>query len=468
MAVSIVFSLNTGLRSLRRKSKLTTALVLSGSISISLGLVACGGGGDASTSNATAAISAAQARIGTDAVTTAPLVSSATAPALTPALTAIQALGQDLFNDPNLSTPAGTACIACHSPRSGFSDLHGSTIGVALGSLPTSLGLRNPNMAAYSQHIPAFGFVTAPNGKLVPVGGQFWDGRADTLAEQALLPFLNPLEMNNASQAAVVAKVAAAPYASQFAKVFGAGALSNTSQAFTQVGQAIAAFEASNQFQAFTSKFDAVVTGQATFTAAEQRGLNLFLDPQGGNCAGCHKVDVTSNNPANSPFTNSGYFVEGIPRNTAIPDNANPSFFDLGLCGPERTPPTAPAGVNINNFCGAFKMQSLRNVSQRTNFMHNGFFTKLQDVVTFYSTRNSNAQHWYGPSGIPNDLPTQYLGNLETKIPPFNRPASAGPLFNAQQVSDLVTFLGTLSDGYLASTPTTVGPPNPPAPPAAP
>ena len=81
--------------------------------------------------------------------------------------------------------------------------------------------------------------------------------------------------------------------------------------------------------------------------------------------------------------------------------------------------------------------------------MHNGFFTQLSDVVSFYSTRNSNPQHWYGPTGIPNDLPAEYQGNLETKRAPFNRPASAGPLFTDAQISVLVTFLGTLSDGYL-------------------
>jgi cytochrome c peroxidase len=69
-------------------------------------------------------------------------------------------------------------------------------------------------------------------------------------------------------------------------------------------------------------------------------------------------------------------------------------------------------------------------------------------VVNFYSTRNSDPQHWYGPSGVPNDLPAQYLQNLETRQPPFNHRASAGPLLTPAQVSDMVAFLNTLSDGF--------------------
>jgi len=62
------------------------------------------------------------------------------------------------------------------------------------------------------------------NGQTEAVGGHFWDGRADTLALQALGPLLNPLEMNNHSRQAVVAKVAASRYASLFQQQFGANA----------------------------------------------------------------------------------------------------------------------------------------------------------------------------------------------------------------------------------------------------
>ena len=416
-----------------------------------LALAGCGGGDSGSVASSTALASAGEHQL-VRTVAPAPAPTPVPAPvAIPPGLTPIQALGQALFNDTNLSQPKGVACVSCHSPAQGFSDLNGSTLGVAKGSLPTSFGLRNPSQAAYSASIPAFAFVPAkaPATGVVPVGGQFWDGRADTLAAQALLPLLNPVEMNNASAAAVVNTVAQASYATLFKQVFGANVFANAGVAFNDIGLALQAFESGASFQAFSSKFDAVVSGKASFTAAEQRGLALFLDPNGGNCAGCHHVNPASSQPSDSPFTDNSYVVEGIPRNTLIPSNASATFYDLGLCGPERTPPTPPAGVNINHFCGAFRVPTLRNVALRGHYMHNGFFTQLSDVVSFYSTRNSNPQHWYGPTGIPNDLPAEYQGNLETKRAPFNRPASAGPLFTNAQISDLVTFLGTLSDGYL-------------------
>ncbi|NVO05683.1 MAG: c-type cytochrome [Rhodoferax sp.] len=399
------------------------------------GLGACGGGGGGD-SPASVAVAAENAAVQVAAQTQQQ---------------ALVSLGQQLFNDPKLSTPAGTACASCHQAASGFSSLHGSTLGVAAGSLPTSLGLRSPSQAAYSAAIPRFGFVTSPQGTLIPAGGQFWDGRADTLAAQALLPLLNPLEMNNADQATVVSKVAAAPYASLFTRVFGAAALSNTNQAFNQIGQAIQAFEQSAALQAFTSKYDAMVQGKAVFSAAEQNGMALFQSPANG-CAACHRMNPASSTPQNSPFTNHIYVVEGIPRNPQIPRNADASFFDLGLCGPERSAPVAPVGVQIADYCGAFQVPSLRNVALRPALMHNGFFRSLTDVVNFYSTRNSDPQRWYGPSGIPNDLPAQYQANLETRRPPFNHRSSNGPLLTAAQVSDVVAFLNTLTDGFLAAS----------------
>ncbi len=397
-----------------------------------LGLCGCGGGGGGSDTGAAATVNAEAQQ----------------AAALAATQTSLRALGQALFNDTNLSTPPGTACASCHQAVSGFSSLNGSTLGVARGSLPTSIGLRAPSQAAYSSENPRFGFVTTPQGNLIPAGGQFWDGRADTLAQQALLPFMNPLEMNNADATTLVSKVAAAGYARQFTALFGAAALSNPTQALAQIGQAIQAFESAGSFDAFSSKYDAVVLGKASFTAAEQSGLALFQNPRVG-CAGCHRLNPGSGNPRDSLFTNHNYTVEGIPRNTRIPANAVAGFFDLGLCGPERTPPVLPAGVTASSLCGAFQVPSLRNAGKRPALMHNGFFSNLTDVVSFYATRNTDPQRWYGAAAIPNDLPAQYQANLETRKPPFNNPANAGPVLSPAQVADVVAFLNTLNDGFL-------------------
>ena len=398
-------------------------------------LAGCGGGGDANVASADAQSSA--------------VADAGTAQAQAVVLTDNQArLGLSLFTDTTLSEPNGTSCGACHSPNLGFGGNHGSRIGVALGSQPGALGLRNSQTNAYVADIPALAFVTQ-GGETELRGGHFWDGRADTLAQQALGPFLNPLEMNNPSKQAVVNKVAAARYAPLFRQVFGNGIFSDTDAAYTAIGVAIAAFERA-ALQPFNSKYDAMVRGQVRFTAAEARGMALFMDPSRANCAGCHVMNPTSGNPKDSPFSDFTYYATGIPRNAAIPRNADPAFFDLGVCGPERTPPSPPAGISVESLCGKFRMPTLRNVAERPAYMHNGFFNNLADVVRFYSTRNTNPQRWYGPSGVPNDLPEAYRGNIEHDKAPFNRSATAGPLLNEGEIADMVAFLRTLSDGFVA------------------
>ena len=362
-------------------------------------------------------------------------------------------LGQQIFTDANLSEPRGTACAACHQANMGFAGNHGGRNGVAVGSLPGSIGSRNAMTNSYLGLIPApFSFVTI-DGITEAVGGLFWDGRADSAELQALGPLLNPLEMNNPDRKSVVDKIAVSRYAAQFRRAFGADIFANTDAAFTSIGVAIAAFERA-RLQPFSSKYDAMVRGQTTLSPTEARGMALFMEPTKGNCAGCHLMNPTSGKPEDSAFSEFTYYATGIPRNPAIPKNADPAFYDLGLCGPDRAPPTLPdsvaQGVTISNFCGQFRMPTLRNVAERPAFMHNGFFRNLTEVVRFYSTRNSDPLRWYGQA-VSNDLPTQYLGNIEKVKAPFNRAANAGPALSELEIADIVAFLHTLSDGFTAA-----------------
>ena len=362
-------------------------------------------------------------------------------------------LGQQIFTDANLSEPRGTACAACHQANMGFAGNHGGRNGVAIGSTPASIGSRNAMTNSYLGLIPApFSFVTT-NGVTEAVGGLFWDGRADSAELQALGPLLNPLEMNNPDRKSVVDKIAVSRYAAQFRRAFGADIFANTDAAFTSIGVAIAAFERA-RLQPFSSKYDAMVRGQTTLSPTEARGMALFMEPTKGNCAGCHLMNPTSGKPEDSAFSEFTYYATGIPRNPAIPKNADPAFYDLGLCGPDRAPPTLPdsvaPGVTISNFCGQFRMPTLRNVAERPAFMHNGFFRNLTEVVRFYSTRNSDPLRWYGQA-VSNDLPTQYLGNIEKVKAPFNRAANAGPALSELEIADIVAFLHTLSDGFTAA-----------------
>ncbi len=161
----------------------------------------------------------------------------ATTPTIDPALAQ---LGQRLFVDRNLSEPAGTACVACHQPARGWFLAQWLGFKGRSGQHHGVFGVRNPMSNAYQSLVPSFHFVVEDDGTLEAVGGHFWDGRAATLAEQALGPFLNPAEMNNPSAEAVVRKVAAANYANQFRAVFGADSLNQPATAFRQIGEAIA------------------------------------------------------------------------------------------------------------------------------------------------------------------------------------------------------------------------------------
>ena len=366
-----------------------------------------------------------------------------------PSLSEVQNLGQKIFTDKSLSEPPGTACANCHDASKGFASLNGSKIGVALGSLPNSFGLRNPMQNAYSAFVPEFTF-RVKDGDIDPMGGLFWDGRAANLQQQALAPFLSTLEMNNANGAQVVAKIAKSAYANQFKSIFGPGIFNNPSLAYQKIGEAIAAFESSSFLNAFNSKYDRFVQGNAQLSTSEKNGMALFMNPDKGNCASCHLMNPSSKLQSDNLFTDFAFYATGIPRNTAIPSNANPSFFDLGLCGPQRAKPaltnTVPANTSIDKFCGTFRMPSLRNVALREVFMHNGVFKNLKDVVDFYATRNTNPKRWYGPKGVPNDLPAAYLSNIISDRTPFNKKLNDAPALSDTEINDVVAFLKTLSD----------------------
>jgi cytochrome c peroxidase len=370
-------------------------------------------------------------------------------PSAQPNLTRLENLGSQIFKDKSLSEPRGTSCNDCHLATSGFASNNGSRIGVAQGSTPQSIGGRNAMSNAYTSFIPKFQFrVTGED--VDPMGGFFWDGRADTAELQALGPLLNALEMNNKDAASVIRKIAASPYAQMFKDEFGSQIFSNPTVAFQKIGVAIAAFEKTAALQPFSSKYDQFIQGKAKFTPQESNGMKVFMDVNKGNCASCHLMNPSSSKPSDSLFTDFAFYATGIPRNMAIPRNANPSFFDLGLCGPDRAKPAltnnVPATVSIEKFCGTFRMTTLRNTAERKAWMHNGFFKDLRDVVSFYSTRNSDPKRWYGPKGVANDLPAAYLGNIINDRVPFNRPASAGPALTEREIDDVVAFLKTLSD----------------------
>lgn len=371
-------------------------------------------------------------------------------------LTPRERLGLRLFFDSNLSEPVGTACASCHDPRRAFTGNNNTMIGVALGSRSDQFGTRDAPTVMYLTTVPRFGSVER-DGKRVPTGGLFWDGRADTLEEQAKQPFFNAVEMNNADTPALIAKVAKSAYAGEFRKVWGAAIFDNPETALDAVAASIAAFERTRTFQPFTSKFDYVMRGEAKFTEQEQRGLSLFTIRQKGNCAQCHIVDEASRDPQKSLFTDFSYRALGLPRSMRIPKNADPAFIDLGLC--ERMPvaltndrkPGAEAlkpQVTDPAACGLFKTPTLRNITVTAPYMHNGFFDHLRDAVAFYATRDTDPAGWYPDGKKFNDLPAQYHVNVDVDTPPYQRRSKQRPQLTNEEIDDIVAFLYTLTDGY--------------------
>jgi cytochrome c peroxidase len=350
-------------------------------------------------------------------------------------------IGERIFFDTRLSEPAGVSCASCHEPSRAFTGDNSSKLGIARGSKPESLGTRNTPTLMYLATAPEFQFVER-DGKRIPVGGFFWDGRAGTREAQAKEPLLNPLEMNNGDVKMVVAKVAAADYALLLRRAFGPDVFADPQRAFDAIAASLVAFQGSAPFAPFTSKFDAVVRGTAKFTEQEEHGFGLFTIRQKGNCAQCHMVNRDSKDPRASLFTDFGYHALGLAREPTIPGNADPKFIDMGLCGPQRIDP--PDG---KKWCGFFKTPTLRNVEITAPYMHNGRFTTLRDAVAFYATRDTDPKRWY-PKGVFDDLPVELHGNVDRETPPYHREIGKRPALNDEEIDDIVAFLKTLTDAW--------------------
>lgn len=370
-------------------------------------------------------------------------------------LSDLQLLGKRLFEDATLSEPQGMSCASCHDPRHAFQGNNGSRVAaVALGSRPDQIGVRKVPTIMYKSYSPPFGFYKDEDDgkvKLEPRGGQFWDGRANLLFDQAAGPLLNPVEMNNPSADAVVAKVEAGANAELAKSVYGADLFVDKASAMTKLAKAIAAYEMSERFMPFSSKFDDFLRGKAQLTAQEKRGFDIFMDEKKSNCSDCHAGKAGSKDPTDWVFSDFSYSVLGAPRNPAIPANADPKNFDLGLCRRPGLDKVLPQGMKAETYCGAFKAPTLRNVAVTGPYFHNGAISSLRDAVAFYATRDTDPGRWYpktadGRIDKFNDLPPEYRANVETDKVPYDRKPGQKPHLSEKDIDAVVAFLKTLTD----------------------
>ena len=329
-------------------------------------------------------------------------------------LTLKQQLGKKLFFDKNLSSPVGQSCASCHDIKTSLTDTIQNSP-VSSGAVSERTGTRNTPSAAYSAFAPKFHF---DKEEELYIGGQFLDGRAANLKEQAKAPFLNPDEMNNSDEQSVITKIKASNYSKLFQQVFGEEILNNTAEAYDKMAQAIVSFENTPSFNRFTSKYDYYLAGRVKLSEQEQKGLELFEDEKKGNCAACH---ISKTDDGKLPlFTDFTYDNLGTPSNPEVLALKGDDFIDIGL--------GETVGSSEN---GKFKVPSLRNVAKTAPYMHNGVFSDLKEVVDFYNTRDIDSK-WPTPE-VTENVNTDELGDLK---------------LTDDEVDAIVVFMRTLSDGY--------------------
>jgi cytochrome c peroxidase len=399
-------------------------------------------------------------------------------------LTPVEMLGKKFFFD-KISSPDSMSCAECHDPKVGFTgpipgiNKHGA---VYRGAVPQRFGNRKPPSSAYATQSPVFHYDT--NEELF-IGGNFWDGRAtgemlgNPAADQALGPFLNPVEQNNPNMKAVCKQVKKSKYAGLFEEVWGVGSLDCSDDGvygmYDKIGLSIAAYEASPEVNQFSSKFDVywadcIGAGNLPEECGLAEGDKAELDPNsvlnmkewdgliefGEYCAPCHTSHIPG--PGGTPplFTDFTFENIGVPQNPENPfydmdevflDDGSPinpegeDFVDMGLGDFLRTRPEWASMAEDND--GKHKVPTVRNVDKRPGkgfpkaYMHNGVFKTLKEVVHFYNTRDVAEENWPPPEveenvnreifeGVP-------LGNLE---------------LDEEAEDATVEFLKTLSDGY--------------------
>lgn len=368
--------------------------------------------------------------------------------------TYIEKLGKYIFFD-KISSPDNMSCATCHGVNVGFTgpkpaiNKAGS---VYPGAVHERFGNRKPPSSAYATFSPVL-YYNQQIGSFV--GGNFWDGRAtgellgNPAADQALGPFLNPVEQNNPNKVSVLRQIAKSSYSCLWLYAFGTPLTLYTQEQinlnYNRVGLAIAAYEATCEVSSFTSKYDYYLQGKTELTPDESHGLELFNTK--GKCALCHSSTVGpySNKPL---FTDYTYDNLGVPKNPENPfytmdevfidgnpiNPAGVNWIDSGLGGYLKTTTQWASYADIS--IGKFKVPTLRNVDKRPGthftkaYTHNGFFKSLKEIVHFYNTRD--VENWPQPE-VNQNVNTTDVGNLG--------------LTDAEEDA-IVLFLETLSDGY--------------------
>jgi cytochrome c peroxidase len=300
-------------------------------------------------------------------------------PADNPLTVAGVQLGRMLFYEKMFSKDGTQSCADCHQQKDAFTDSRQFSIGVE--GLPGKRHAMSVMNLAWHRH------------------RFFWDGRAATLREQALMPIQDPLEMNETLDNVVAKLSVEKRYTDQFIRTFG-----NDTVTSERIALALEQFMLT--LVSNNSKYDHWEKGHATLTDSEERGRKLFFgqfDPngieKGAQCFHCH---------AGHNFTIDDYVNNGLDSDTELSD--------FGLENVTNNPADR----------GKFKITSLRNIELTAPYMHDGRFATLEEVIDHYDHGVKKSSH----------VDALLQVNL----------TSDGLQLTAQDKADLVAFLKTLTD----------------------
>ncbi|GAA4291919.1 cytochrome-c peroxidase [Aestuariibaculum suncheonense] len=287
-------------------------------------------------------------------------------------------LGKILFFDPRLSVSGQIACASCHNPELAWTD-----------NSTRSFGHNRQTGARNSMTILNSGFAHS----------LFWDGRANSLEDQARFPIKDPVEMNEQLNIAVDKIAGIEGYKPLFESAFG-----NDSVSLKRIQYAIATFE--RTITSYKTRFDKFVEGDSTkLNNQEVLGLHIFRTK--ARCINCHNTPYFSDNK----FHNDGQTLFGT------------KFEDFGRYNVTK---------NVDDI-GKFRTPTLREVSRTGPWMHHGHFPSLLDVVELYNLGN------------PAPIQKKYLGTARDTLIPETSPILKKLDLNKTEIDALLAFMETLS-----------------------
>ncbi len=299
-------------------------------------------------------------------------------------------LGRQLYFDTRLSSDNTISCASCHHPEDGFGRRTQFGVGV--------------DGQTGDRHSPV-------SYNRILSGPQFWDGRAESLEEQAAGPIANPIEMGNTHEKAVETVKSIDGYRIQFDKVFPGEEIS-----IDNITKAIATFERAlvtgpapyDHFETVRTieksyadeledleeedpelyaQYQVALAGSENMTESAKRGRELFFSDRVG-CTACH---------AGANFTDEKYHNLGVGMEVGEPDLGRFKF------------------TNDEKDKGAFKTPTVRNIVHSPPYMHDGSQQTLEEVID-----------WYDKGGHPNP-------HLSDKVKKLN--------LTDQEKKDLVAFM---------------------------